>query len=217
MPDKQEKISRIQEYYLLLRRSLETAKNGNKFRKLLEEALNAGYPIDYNFKNSSPLLHLSLSFKKLPVTITRILLEAGADVNALDIFGRNALMAAVSNSNDPALIKKIANHTNDLDKIDTEISGLTAYGMLCQRFLYTGEPEVLSCIRYLLDLGTNTEVGGDYAACIRNLDPENLDPENLDIYTYQYRHLQRLEVYLAAYEKQKIECTTKESVYDYEL
>lgn len=212
MPDKQEKISRIQEYYLLLRRSLETAKNGNKFRKLLEEALNAGYPIDYNFKNSSPLLHLSLSFKKLPVTITRILLEAGADVNALDIFGRNALMAAVSNSNDPALIKKIANHTNDLDKIDTEISGLTAYGMLCQRFLYTGEPEVLSCIRHLLDLGANTEVGEDYAAGIRNS-----DPENLDIYTYQYRHLQRLEVYLAAYEQHKVESTMQEAGYDYEL
>ena len=210
MPDKREKISRIQEYYLLLRRSLETAKNGNKFRKLLEAALNAVYPIDYDFEDRSPLLHLSLSFKKLPVT--RILLEAGADVNALDILGRNALMAAVSNSNDPALIKKIANHTNDLEKIDTEISGLTEVGLLCQRCLYTGELEVLSCIRHLLDLGANTEVGEDYAAGIRNS-----DPENLDIYTYQYRHLQRLEVYLAAYEQHKVESTMQEAGYDYEL
>lgn len=145
------------------------------------------------------------------------MLDSGADANATDASGHTALMIAARRSSDPHLITGIAHRTNDLDKIDTEKSGLTVYGMLCQRFLYTGEPEVLSCIRYLLDLGTNTEVGGDYAACIRNLDPENLDPENLDIYTYQYRHLQRLEVYLAAYEQQKIECTTKESVYDYEL
>lgn len=137
------------------------------------------------------------------------MLDSGADANATDASGHTALMIAARRSSDPHLITGIAHRTNDLDKIDTEKSGLTVYGMLCQRFLYTGEQEILSCIRYLLERGANPEIGKDFAAGLRDL-----DVEYLEIYKYQFEMLRKLETFLALYPQKS---ATNSAVYDYEL
>ncbi|WP_303150118.1 hypothetical protein [uncultured Cloacibacillus sp.] len=192
-----------QKYFYLLQ-SLENARSGAKFFKLLKEALNEGYPVDYAPEGYSTLLHI---FNKRE-GITKLLLDVGSDVNVTDPSGRNALMLA-TRSRYPTLITEIVGKTNDLDKIDTEKSGLTVYGMLCQRFLYTGEQEILSCIRYLLERGANPEIGKNFAAGLRDL-----DVEDLEIYKYQFEMLQKLETFLALYPQKS---TTNSAVYDYEL
>lgn len=75
-------------YYTKLQKIIEgRAPDTEKFRTLLEAARAAGYPIDWHSRSHYTLLHLAIyPAESIEAGLPQILLEAGADINLLDIY-----------------------------------------------------------------------------------------------------------------------------------
>ena len=153
------------ELYTRLDETLMYSRKGTKFLQLLKSALKEGFPVDYTPKvygtaKYPTLLHRAITHEReVPMAA---LLEAGADVNILDNNNRNVLLQLVFNSYCTlSEIKEIVDKTDNLNLRD-KFSGLTAFGVLARKFIYTGKAETHTCLHYLLRLGADPYVGADY-------------------------------------------------------
>ena len=132
----------------------------NKFLDLFNQALKDGFPVDFRPNNHYSTLIQETFYARRP-DITKALLEAGADVNICDGYKRTILVLAIMWRYEPRMIIEIARKSTDLDVID-DISGMTAFGILCEKFILGNNDDLLPCIKELLELGADTTIGEDF-------------------------------------------------------
>ena len=152
---------RNRDIYEKLNIAIENSRTGYTFMRLLKSALQQGYPINFfPTSDSYPLIHYAINWRKWD--LVQALLDADADVNVKDNFGRNVLMVAIKCEAGSQMIIEIAKKTDDLNLVDHSITELSALGMLCQRYVFSEDKVVFPCIRYLLDAGAYLEAGRNY-------------------------------------------------------
>ena len=100
--------------YDVLISTLQRLATRKYFKTKLLSALGDGYPIDFapdyspgfGISSNSSLLHLTLSCADYSYEETKLLLELGANVNATDAEGNNALIIAAMSSDSALLSNK---------------------------------------------------------------------------------------------------------------
>lgn len=203
--------------YLELRKNIENAhtRSGITFKTNLQKALKQGFPIDYRpacISNTRDTTLLNYSIARSKPNITKILLDAGADVNTTDNKNWNALKYVAYYLMNVDIFQEIAEKTNDVNIASacTEFlfDGITALGTLCLRFCYAHgskslKHEIIKQIKILLDLGADPY-----------LDDEWLTK---DYYTDESRKSQKeLKEYIDMYVLQKSEMVDKRHPLQYE-
>ena len=158
----QEEKERFTKTYKELGYTIEYIRSAKMFRRLLENALKNGYPLNYvpenHYLTPEPLLNIAIQYGQ--TEIFRILLNAGVDVNLKGRYKRNALMAACNNDNRHSfnidMIKELIARTKDLNERDHFRS--CALQMLAKNFVFSGSERLLDCIEYIIKKGADPDV-----------------------------------------------------------
>ena len=170
-----EKISELsyeqnKELFLKLERYLEMLPP-KEFKFELEDALVHGYPINFKPEKTSPgtnclSLLLSVGVSNCALEHVRILLDAGADTEQKDNYGRNALIIASTNYAPYEIIEELLKHTTDIDTKD-KWNG-TAFNEICLQYIkgsqnpkFIDQP-LLRLIRLFVARGANTDGEWDH-------------------------------------------------------
>ena len=212
--------------YDVLISTLQRLATRKYFKTKLLSALGDGYPIDFapdyspglGISSNSPLLHLTLSSADYSYEETKLLLELGANVNATDAEGNNALIIAAMSSDSALLsnkeillVKEILDKTQNVNHMNVKHE--TAFGHLCkglldifgEAYFEVQKKNLVSLMRIFLNTGANPYLDHGW---ITDEDYRNFQPKGHNF----------IKNYIQAYYEQKDIMIIKNlSVYDYDL
>lgn len=221
--------------YKLLRKTIEKAKTGTKFRQQMESALKKGFPIDFvptpdaYSQRSTSLLEWAIIRQK--DEIVNYLLNLGADADIItNVFYLAPLSFACKNDLMPDTIKLLAEKTKNIN-VSNKI-GHTALGLLCKSYIKTyiafcnslsleeKLENIFLKIRILLEYGADPEIDNSWK-----------EPQQYNCVEQNYRYLpvldsvddvlliiNDLESRISAYMETKSEMQSSSGIgYEYEI
>lgn len=142
-------ISTYNSYHTNLFYLISTDICAEEFQEVLEGALRIGFPVDYvplfdtKLERKFPLFYLALTRYKTAYSHTaeeralakaKLLLDAGADVNALYV---NALYFAIENNMPYNFIVELIGKTKNPDAKCGYNGKRTALGILCEKYIFS--------------------------------------------------------------------------------
>lgn len=192
------------------------------FKQKLEEALKAGFPVDYipsRGEKRETLLHITLTDEfSIESDIPEILIEKGADVNIRDSMGWTALHTSLGQEvNMSDRVQKILDAGADVNAVVTggDMKGLTAFFLAAYNFCndWDGHDDDIQDYEYeifkvLLDNGADPYLYNIW---------EFKQTDGLGPY-FDYRR-EELQKYVESYLAKKAELSDQKTTpgYDYEI